>query len=43
MERNARTFEDREMEFRDLFVKVKFSASLWASMNKALKDLVRSV
>lgn len=31
-------FEDKEMEATDIFGKVKFMASLWASTDKAVKD-----
>lgn len=38
MERNARIFEDRELEVADIYEKVEFSFSLWASGDKAFKN-----
>lgn len=38
MERNARTFEDTEVDEMDLFEIEECSASLWASADKAFKD-----
>lgn len=38
MERNARIFEDRELEVADIYEKVEFSFSLWASRDKAFKN-----
>ncbi|GMN67968.1 hypothetical protein TIFTF001_037050 [Ficus carica] len=37
--RNSGMFEDKEMETIDIFEKVKFMASLWASTDKAVKDI----
>ncbi|EXB53354.1 hypothetical protein L484_016236 [Morus notabilis] len=37
LERNARVFEDKEMGIEDLFERAKFSASLWAALDKEFK------
>lgn len=38
MERNARIFEDKELEVADIYEKAEFSFSLWASTDKAFKN-----
>lgn len=39
----ARLFEEKEVELIDIFEKVKFLASLWASTSKAFKEFPLSI